>query len=135
MTNLYQVLADFVVLLHVAFVVFAILGGLLALRWRWLVWIHLTAAFWAAVVEFFGWICPLTPLENWLRQNAGEAGYRSDFIARYILPLLYPEGLTRDMQITLGLFVIVMNLAIYGWLFRSNRRIKNVKLHAVHRKT
>jgi hypothetical protein len=118
MTNLYQLLADFVVLLHVVFVVFAVLGGLLVLRWRGVLWTHLVAAFWAAIVEFFGWVCPLTPLENWLRENAGEAGYRSDFIAHYVLPVLYPRGLTREIQIALGVFVVALNLAIYGWLLR-----------------
>ena len=118
MTNLYQLLADFVVLLHVVFVVFAVLGGLLVLRWRGVLWTHLAAAFWAAIVEFFGWVCPLTPLENWLRENAGEAGYRSDFIAHYVLPVLYPRGLTREIQIALGVFVVALNLAIYGWLLR-----------------
>ncbi|TMB71742.1 MAG: DUF2784 domain-containing protein [Deltaproteobacteria bacterium] len=123
--HLYHWLADLVVLLHVAFVVFAVFGGLLAVRWRRAMWIHLTAVAWAVIVEFFGWICPLTPLENWLRWSAGEAGYRSDFIAHYVLPVLYPEGLTREMQIALGLLVIAVNLAIYGWIFRSNRRIKD----------
>jgi hypothetical protein len=74
------------------------------------------AAVWGAAVEFTGWICPLTPLENWLRQRAGEGAYGDDFLARYLLPLLYPEGLTRPMQITLGVLVVVVNLLIYGWI-------------------
>jgi hypothetical protein len=118
----YQLLADLIVLVHVAFVVFAVLGGLLAVRWRRLVWIHLLAVVWAAVVEFFGWVCPLTPLENWLRRRAGEAGYPSDFIAHYILPILYPEELTRAVQIVLGILVLLINLIIYGWVFRSKVR-------------
>jgi Protein of Unknown function (DUF2784) len=118
---LYQLLADLIVLAHVAFVVFAVLGGLLAARWRWLVWIHLPAVIWAAIVEFFGWFCPLTPLENWLRQRGGERGYTSDFIARYILPTLYPEELTREVQIALGAFVILINLKIYTWIFRTRK--------------
>ena len=121
-TNIYRLLADLVVLAHLGFVVLAVLGGLLALRWRRFVWIHLSAVIWAATVEFFGWVCPLTPLENWLRARAGEAVYSSDFIARYLLPLLYPKGLTRELQIALGIFVIVVNLAIYGWVFRSGTR-------------
>src|SRR5882672_1608501 len=104
----YQLLADLIVLVHVAFVVFAVLGGLLAARWRRLVWIHLLAAFWAAV-EFFGWVCPLTPLENWLRRRGGQGGYPSDFIAHYVLPILYPEGLTRGVQIALGVIVVLIN--------------------------
>jgi hypothetical protein len=121
-TNIYRLLADLVVLAHLGFVVLAVLGGLLALRWRRFVWIHLSAVIWAATVEFFSWVCPLTPLENWLRARAGEAAYSSDFIARYLLPVLYPEGLTRELQIALGIFVIVVNLAIYGWVFRSGTR-------------
>src|SRR5438445_13025024 len=122
---LYHWLADLVVLLHVAFVVFVVFGGLLAVRWRRAMWIHLIAVVCVVIVEFFGWICPLTLLENWLRWSAGEAGYCSDFIAHYVLPVLYLEGLTREMQIALGLLVIAVNLAIYGWIFRSNRRIKD----------
>jgi Protein of Unknown function (DUF2784) len=125
MMHVYRLLADLVVLLHVAFVVFAVAGGLLVMRWRRLVWAHLTTVAWAAIVEFFGWICPLTPLENWLRQNSGEAGYRSDFIAHYVLPVLYPEGLTRAVQIALAIFVVTLNLAIYGWLLRSRLRAKD----------
>lgn len=117
----YQLLADLIVLAHVAFVVFAVFGGLVAARWRWLVWIHLPAVIWAAIVEFFGWFCPLTPLENWLRQRGGERGYASDFIARYILPTLYPEELTREVQIALGAFVILINLTIYTWIFRTRK--------------
>jgi len=116
--TLYRLLADLVVLLHFAFAMFAVLGGLLALRCRRILWIHLLAAVWAALVEFFGWLCPLTPFENWLRVKAGETAYSSDFIARYLLPVLYPEGLTRELQLALGIFVIVVNLAIYGWVFR-----------------
>ena len=98
------------------------LGRLLAARWRRLVWIHLLAAFWAAIVEFFGWVCPLTPLENWLRRRGGQGGYPSDFIAHYVLPILYPEGLTREVQITLGVIVVLINSVIYGSILRSKRR-------------
>jgi len=121
----YPLLADLVVLVHVAFVVFAVIGGLLAVRWRGFVWVHLPAFTWAAVVEFFGWVCPLTPLENWLRRRGGAGGYSSDFITHYILPALYPDGLTREVQILLGAFVVLINLVIYGWIFRSKRRTTN----------
>jgi hypothetical protein len=97
MNKAYPFFADLVVLLHVVFVVFAVLGGLLVLRWRRIVWVHLTAVAWAVMVEFSGWICPLTPLENWLRHKSGYAGPRSDFISHYMLPLLYPAGLTRKV--------------------------------------
>ena len=116
----YQLLADLVVGVHFVFVVFVILGGLLVMKWRRVMWVHVSAAFWGAVVEFSGWICPLTPLEIWLRQRAGEAGYRSDFVAHYLLPILYPEALTRGMQIVLGVCVVVVNLAIYGWLLQCS---------------
>lgn len=121
----YQLLADLVVLVHVAFVVFAVLGGLLAARWRRLVWIHLPAVIWAVIVEFFGWVCPLTPLENWLRRRGGEAGYPSDFIAHYILPVLYPEELNREVQITLGALVLLINLSVYTWIFRRKKTSRN----------
>jgi len=119
---MYRLLADFVLILHLAFVVFVLCGGLLALRWRWVVWLHLPSALWGAVVEFTGWICPLTPLENWLRAQGGEATYRSDFIAQYLLPVLYPEDLTRGVQLLLGTMVVVLNAAVYGWLWRTPTR-------------
>lgn len=121
----YQLLADLVVLVHIAFVVFAVLGGLLAARWRRLVWIHLPAVIWAMIVEFFGWVCPLTPLENWLRRRGGQAGYPSDFIAHYILPVLYPEELTREVQICLGALVLLINLSVYTWIFRCKKTSRN----------
>lgn len=121
----YQLLADLVVLVHVAFVVFAVLGGFLAARWRRLVWIHLPAVIWAVIVEFFGWVCPLTPLENWLRRRGGQAGYPSDFIAHYILPVLYPEELNREVQITLGALVLLINLSVYTWIFRRKKTTRN----------
>jgi hypothetical protein len=117
----YQLLADLVVLVHVVFVIFVVLGGLSVARWQGLAWIHLPAVIWAAIVELFGWVCPLTPLENWLRQRGGERRYGADFIARYILPSLYPEELTREVQMVLGAFVILINLAIYIWIFRTKR--------------
>lgn len=115
---LYRLLADLVVLLHLGFVLFVLCGGLLALRWKHVPWVHLPAAVWGAAVEFGGWICPLTPLENWLRLRGGESGSSSDFIARYVLPVLYPTGLTQDVQFVLGTLVLVVNLVIYGWLWR-----------------
>jgi len=114
----YSWLADLTLCIHVGFVLFVILGGLLVLRWRWIAWLHLPAVAWGAVVELTGWTCPLTPLENWLRAQGGEASYRSDFIAQYLLPVLYPEDLTRDLQLLLGTIVIALNAAIYWWLWR-----------------
>ncbi len=117
-----RLLADLVLILHLAFVVFVLCGGLFVLKWRWIAWVHLPAAFWGAVVEFTGWICPLTPLENWLRAQSGEATYRSDFIAHYLLPVLYPDHLTRGIQLLLGTIVIVLNAAVYWWIWRMQPR-------------
>jgi hypothetical protein len=118
---MYPLLADLVLIVHLAFVVFVLCGGLLVLRWRWIAWLHLPAAAWGAVVEFTGWICPLTPLENWLRAQGGEATYARDFVGRYLLPILYPDALTPDIQVMLGALVLVVNLMIYGWLWRAGR--------------
>ncbi len=118
----YLWLADLTLCLHAGFVLFVICGGLLVLRWRWIVWLHLPAAAWGAIVEFTGWICPLTPLENWLHEQGGEATYRSDFVTQYLLPVLYPEELTRDIQLLLGTGVVVLNAAIYWWLWRMQAR-------------
>lgn len=114
-------LADAVLLLHLAFVLFVLFGGLLAFRWRTILRVHLPAVVWGAFVEFSGWICPLTPLENWLRAQGGEDGYQSDFVAHYVLPLLYPAGLTQEIQLILGAVVLIVNVSIYGWLWRSKR--------------
>ena len=123
--TVYPLLADLVVWVHLAFVAFVILGGLLAVQWPHLIWMHVPAVVWGVVIELSGWICPLTPLENWLRHKGGEKIYRSDFVTHYILPILYPEGLTRGSQIALGAFVIVVNLAIYSWVFRASKRLKH----------
>ncbi len=119
---MYPLLADLVLIVHRAFVVFVLCGGLLMLRWRWIAWLHLPAAVWGAVVEFTGWICPLTPLENWLRAQGGETSYRSDFITQYLLPVLYPGDLARDLQLLLGTGVVVLNAAVYWWLWRMQVR-------------
>jgi hypothetical protein len=119
---MYPLLADLTLIVHLTFVVFVLCGGLLVLRWRWIAWLHLPAAAWGAVVEFTGWICPLTPLENWLRVQGGEVGYEQDFVARYLLPLLYPGDLTRDLQLLLGSVVVVLNAALYWRLWRIKVR-------------
>ena len=114
---LYQILADMVVVLHLVFVVFAVGGGLLLHRWRRVVWAHAPAVLWAAVVEVSGWLCPLTPLENWLRMRGGEAGYAGDFVGHYILSVVYPAQLTRRLQVILGCLVVAANLWIYWRIF------------------
>ena len=123
---LYRVAADSVLVLHAAFVLFVMAGGLVVLQWPRLAWLHLPAVVWAAFVEFTGRICPLTPLEVTLRQRAGDAGYAGDFVEHYIGSLLYPDGLTRDTQTTLGALVIAVNVLIYVALaMRSRRRPKS----------
>lgn len=115
---MYSLAADAVLVLHLGFVVFVALGGLLALRWPRVAWIHVPAAIWGAAIEFGGWICPLTPIENDLRLRAGESPYTGDFVARYLLPVIYPEGLTRDAQIVLGIAVVLLNTGIYFIVLR-----------------
>jgi hypothetical protein len=120
---IYRAAADSVLVLHVAFVLFVTTGGLLVLRWAKLAWVHVPAVVWAAFVEFTGRICPLTPLEVALRRHAGEAGYAGDFAEHYIMPLLYPDGLTRDTQTALGALVVVINVLIYvAAAVRGHRR-------------
>ena len=120
--RLYGVLADAVVVLHLGFVLFVVLGGLLVLRWRWVAWLHVPAAVWGALIEFAGWTCPLTPLEKWLRRQGGLGGYEGGFVEHYVLPVLYPSGLTRGVQVALGLFVLVVNAAVYWKVWRDRRR-------------
>ena len=119
---MYSALADAVLVLHLAFVLFVVLGGLLALRWPRAAWAHLPAAAWGVAIELGGWICPLTPLENELRSRAGEPAYHRDFIARYLLPAIYPEGLTREVQVALGLVALLLNLSIYRLVLRRRQR-------------
>lgn len=114
-------LADAVLFIHLAFVLFVLFGGLLALKWRSTIWFHLPAAAWGAFIEFSGWICPLTPLENWLREQGGASGYTGDFLSHYLVALLYPEALTLQIQLILGLVVVAVNVTIYGWLWRTQR--------------
>jgi uncharacterized protein DUF2784 len=118
---MYLFLANLVLVVHLAFVIFVLCGGLLTLKWRWIAWLHLPAVVWGAVVEFTGWICPLTPLEHWLRAQDGETPDNSDFIAHYLLPILYPGDLTRGIQVLLGSVVVVLNAAVYWWLWRRTR--------------
>lgn len=115
---MYTFLADLLVLLHFTFIVFVVAGGLLVLKWPVLAWFHLPAAAWGAVVEFQGWICPLTPLEIRLRDIAGERSYSGDFIDNYVLALMYPGGLTAEIQILLGCLVILLNMLIYTLIWR-----------------
>ena len=115
----YRFLADLVVVLHLGFVLFVILGGLLALRWPRAAWFHLPAALWGAGIEFVQGICPLTPLENHFRSLGGEAGYAGGFVEHYLLPVLYPAGLSQNVQWGLGIFVVLLNVAIYTIVCRG----------------
>jgi hypothetical protein len=116
MNMVYRLAADGVVIFHLLFIVFAVAGGLLVLRWRWLVVLHLPVMAWGAIVEFLHLYCPLTPLENALRAKAGEQGYSGDFIEHYLIPLIYPAGLTPQIQLWLGGVVVLCNALVYGWL-------------------
>jgi len=117
---LLRILADLVLITHLGFVAFAIFGGLLVLRWRRIAWFHLPTVAWGVIVELTGWVCPLTPLENWFREAGGSAPYSGDFIAHYITPVLYSTTLTREDQLLYGLGLLVINAAIYGLvLYRS----------------
>jgi len=117
----HRILADAVLLLHGLFIVFVVAGGALVWRWPRLAWLHLPAVAWAVWVEWAGWICPLTPLENDLRRAAGQAGFGGGFIEHYLLSLIYPEGLTRGVQIGLGVLVALINFLAYGRLLRARR--------------
>jgi len=119
---IYRALADLVLVVHLLFVLFVVLGGLLVLRWPAVAWVHIPAAVWGVLIEYTGWICPLTPLENSLRVRGGGAGYSGGFIQHYIQPLLYPAGLTRGTQIVLGSLVLLLNLSAYGILLTRMKR-------------
>ena len=118
----WPLLADLVVVLHAAFVAFVVAGGLLAWRWPRVAWVHVPCAAWGVTVELAGWVCPLTPLEYAWRVRGGQATRAGDFIDRYALPALYPEGLTRGTQVGLGLAALAVNVAAYAWAVRRARR-------------
>lgn len=118
----YLLLADAVVVFHFLFILFVLGGGLLVLRWRRLLWLHLPAAVWGAVVEMTGWICPLTPLENRLRQMGSGRAYEGDFVAKYVAAIVYPERLTQSTQLLLGAIVVVLNVAVYAFVWKDGRR-------------
>jgi len=121
----FRAAADGVLVLHLAFIVFALLGGLLAIKWRWMPAIHLPAVAWAFYVEWTGNACPLTAVENHLRLSAGQSGYAGGFIEHYLLAVIYPTGLTPSIQVMLAATVLSVNLAIYSWLaFRRRSRSK-----------
>jgi Protein of Unknown function (DUF2784) len=114
--------ADLVVLIHAAFVLFVVFGGLAVLRWRRMIWFHLPAALWGLLIELSGWICPLTHLENYLRRSEEGGGYSATFIEYYLEPILYPLGMTRHIQILLAIIALMINLLIYVYIWKSRRR-------------
>jgi hypothetical protein len=118
----YRWLADLVVVVHATFVAFVVLGALAVVRWPRLAWVHVPAAVWGVLIEFLGWVCPLTPLENAWRARAAGAGYQGGFIEHYVIGALYPEGLTRALQWELGTVVLVLNAGAYGMLLARRRR-------------
>jgi hypothetical protein len=118
-----RVLADAVVVFHLAFIVFVLAGGVLVITWRRRVaWLHLPAVAWAAYAEFTSTICPLTPLENALRRRAGQSGYESGFVEHYLIPIVYPSGLTPSVQVVLGAIVVAVNIAFYAIVWRRSRQ-------------
>jgi len=119
---LYRVLADVVLLLHLTFIFFVVLGSLLVWRFPRLLWLHLPAVMWAGLIEISGFVCPLTPLENHLRRLGGEAGYHGGFIEYYLLPIIYPHALSREMQVGLGIAAIVINVVAYTVLYHRTKR-------------
>ena len=119
---LFRFLADLIVIFHLLFIVFALLGGLLCLWRKWCVLLHLPAAVWAAVIEFQGGYCPLTPLENQLRNLSDTAGYEGGFIEHYLIPVIYPPGLTHEMQNVLGAMAIGINVCVYLYVLRQRWR-------------
>ena len=120
----YRALADIVLVVHFAFVVFVVVGGLLAFRWRRVAWVHVPLAIYGAVIEFVGFVCPLTPLEVSLRKRGGEAGYGGGFIEHYITATIYPAGLTRQVQIVMGLAVVAINVIVYTILWTRRSRLR-----------
>lgn len=119
---MFLLLADAVLALHLAFILFVCLGALLALKWRWIPWLQLPAAAWGIYVEISGRMCPLTYIENDLRIRAGQAAYEGDCIGHYLTATIYPDGLTRNIQFVLGAVVLMVNLSVYAWLLRQRRR-------------
>ncbi len=118
---MHKLIADALVMAHFSFIAFVVAGGALVIYWPRVAWLHLPAVFWGAIVEFTGWICPLTPLENHFRFLAGDDTYSGDFVAQYLLPLIYPENLTRETQIILGLLVVIINIIFYLLAVKKHR--------------
>lgn len=122
MGMIYSIAADFFLVFHFLFIVFVLTGGLFTLRFRWAPAIHIPAAAWGAFVEITGRLCPLTTIEVWLRRAAGDSGYSESFIEHYLYPVIYPDGLTRELQFGFAGMVILLNAVIYGWVIYRHRK-------------
>jgi len=118
----YRLLADLVVVAHLVFIIYALFGGLFGLWRKWSVFVHIPTAAWIAIIEFQGWICPLTPLENRLRSARGSSGYEAGFVDHYLIPVIYPAGLTRNIQFMLGAVAVALNLGVYIFVLHRWRR-------------
>ena len=117
-----KIIADFLVIIHLTFICFVVFGGILVMHRKWIAIIHLPAVAWGTLIEFQGWICPLTPMEQHFRHLAGQSGYSGGFIDHYLIPIIYPSGLTRPIQMAIGFFVIAINLTIYGrWVYQLRK--------------
>ena len=119
---LYRLTADLVVLIHFGFICFVVLGGFMALKWKWIIFLHIPCALLGILIEFYGWICPLTPLEQHFQKLGEEAGYSGGFIDHYIMSIIYPAGLTREMQLILGTLVVLINVVAYAWVIIRHRK-------------
>jgi hypothetical protein len=118
----HRIAADIVLVAHLAFILFIIFGGLFVLRWPWVAWAHVPSWMYGALIEFIGWTCPLTPLEQRLRLRAGEGGYEGSFIEHYLVPIIYPAGYSFELRMVLGTAVVVLNIGVYAWvIWRRNR--------------
>lgn len=121
---IHLILANSILIVHFAFILFVVFGGLLVFYKKWILWLHIPAIFWAVLMEFFGWICPLTPMENHFRIMAGQSGYNQGFIQHYLLKVIYPDGLTRQAQVLLGLGVLILNLLVYAAFLKKKGVVK-----------
>jgi hypothetical protein len=120
-----RILADTVLVVHFSFIIFTLFGGLLALVGRTAIWFHIPVVLWSSVVNLAGWVCPLTPLENRLRELAGQAGYEGGFVEHYLMEVIYPGGMTRDLELTAGISVLVWNVLLYAYVLHRQRRKKS----------
>ena len=124
----HHIFADIIVVIHLLFILFVIFGGILVYYKKWVIWLHLPAVIWGIFIEISGWICPLTPLENYFRFRANEIEYQESFIEHYLIPIIYPQGLTRDVQIILGVLVILMNGIIYAKLIIKSKYLDDFQI-------